>query len=127
MQSLPRVPTPHGRGARHGRAPAHRPSAGWYGFSRPVVCAVNGHAIAGGLILALCGDFRVGVQDAQYGLTELRAGIPYPAVALAVVRSELAPAAARALVLRADLVDGERALDLGILDEVVEPQHLLDR
>ena len=43
--------------------------AGWYGFPRPVVCAVNGHAIAGGLILALCGDHRVGARAGRYGLT----------------------------------------------------------
>ena len=54
----------------------------WYGFPRPLVCAVNGHAIAGGLILALCGDHRVGARQGKLGVTELRAGIPYPAVAM---------------------------------------------
>jgi enoyl-CoA hydratase len=32
----------------------------WYCFPRPVIAAVTGHAIAGGLILALCADFRIG-------------------------------------------------------------------
>ena len=41
--------------------------AGWYGFPRPVICAVNGHAIAGGLILALCGDQRVGGARREAG------------------------------------------------------------
>ncbi len=40
-------------------------SPGWYSFPRPVVCAVNGHAIAGGLILALCGDHRIGTDAGQ--------------------------------------------------------------
>jgi enoyl-CoA hydratase len=101
--------------------------AGWYGFPRPVVCAVNGHAIAGGFILALCGDYRVGSTDGRYGLTELKAGLPYPAVALAVVRAELHAPAARRLVLGADLVDAKAALAAGAFDEVAEPDQVLHR
>ena len=64
----------------------------WYSFPRPVVAAVNGHAVAGGAILALCADRRIGAADATYGLTELRVGVPYPAAAIACVRAELSPA-----------------------------------
>jgi enoyl-CoA hydratase len=99
----------------------------WYSLPCAVVCAVNGHAIAGGLILALCGDHRVGATEGKYGLTELRAGIPYPAVAIGAVRAELTPAAARQLVLRAHLVDGEEALRLGVFDELREPPEVLPR
>ena len=101
--------------------------AGWYGFPRPVVAAVNGHAIAGGLILALCADYRVGVDRGQYGVTELKAGLPYPAVAMAVVRAELHAPAARRLVLGADLVDAKEALDAGAFDELAEPDQVLHR
>lgn len=101
--------------------------AGWYGFPRPVVCAVNGHAIAGGFILALCGDYRVGSTEGRYGLTELKAGLPYPSVALAVVRAELQAPAARRLVLGADLVDAKAALEAGAFDEVAEPDQVLHR
>jgi enoyl-CoA hydratase len=95
--------------------------AGWYALERPVVCAVNGHAIAGGLILALCGDYRVGTTGVgRFGLTELEAGIPYPAVAMAVVKAELTPPVARDLVLRARLVDSAEAKELGVLDELVD-------
>jgi enoyl-CoA hydratase len=101
--------------------------AGWYAFERPVVCAVNGHAIAGGLILALCGDYRVATGHGRFGLTELRVGVPYPAVALAIVKAELSPPVARRLVLGADLVDARTALELGLLDELTEPDLLLSR
>jgi enoyl-CoA hydratase len=101
--------------------------AGWYSFPRPVVCAVNGHAIAGGMILALCGDYRVGCDSGKLGLTELRAGIPYPACAIAVVKAELPAAVARVLVLRAELISPSDALSMGALDELVEPSALLDR
>jgi enoyl-CoA hydratase len=93
--------------------------AGWYEFPRPVVCAVDGHAIAGGLILALCGDYRVGGPEGKLGLTELRAGVPDPVAAIAVVRAELSPRAARVLGLRAHLVEMPEALELGLVDELV--------
>jgi len=101
--------------------------AAWYGFPRPVVAAVNGHAIAGGLILALCADYRVGSNDGKYGVTELRAGVGYPAVAMAVVRAELHAPAARRLVLGADLVGAREALEAGAFDEVTEPDEVLHR
>jgi len=101
--------------------------AGWYAFPRPVVCAVTGHAIAGGLILALCGDRRICARDAQLGLTELRAGIGFPAAAMAVVRAELAPHVARELVLGTELIDPEAALARGIVDEVVFPDAVFTR
>lgn len=99
----------------------------WYGFPRPVVAAVNGHAVAGGMILALCADHRVGSRAATYGLTELRVGAPYPVAALAVVRAELDPAPARRLVLGAELVDAEAALAQGLVDELAEPEAVLER
>jgi enoyl-CoA hydratase len=101
---------------------------GWYSFPRPVVCAVNGHAIAGGLILALCGDHRVGSGAGKLGLTELRVGIPYPAAAMAIVRAELPPPAVRALTLRAELIeDGPKAVELGLIDELCAPEALIER
>jgi enoyl-CoA hydratase/carnithine racemase len=105
----------------------NRMAAGWYGFPRPVVCAVNGHAIAGGMILALCADHRVAGPAGRFGLTEVRAGIPYPAVAIAVVRAELSPPAARELVLRGQLWDAVAAQERGLLDEVVEQDAVVDR
>ncbi|HEX8744732.1 MAG TPA: enoyl-CoA hydratase/isomerase family protein [Thermoleophilaceae bacterium] len=99
----------------------------WYSFPRPVVSAVNGHAVAGGLILALTGDRRVGAGDGKLGLTELRAGIPYPVAAMAIVKAELTAAAARTLALGAELVDMRTGVELGLIDELVEPDHLIDR
>lgn len=97
----------------------------WYGLPHPVVAAVNGHAVAGGMILALCADHRVGSLRATYGLTELRVGAPYPGAALAAVRAELEPGALRRLVLGAELVGAELALGLGLIDELAEPEDVL--
>jgi enoyl-CoA hydratase len=121
------VPTLGAEGQRAMVAGINRMVRTWYAFPRPLVCAINGHAIAGGLVLALCGDYRVGSTTGKIGLTELRAGIPYPACAMAVVSAELSPAAARRLVLVADLVDPPTALDLGVVDELAEPDAVLPR
>jgi enoyl-CoA hydratase len=101
--------------------------AGWHRFPRPLVTAVNGHAVAGGLILALCGDYRLGPTSGQFGLTEARVGIPFPSMAMAVVQAELAPGVARRLVLGAELVDAATANALGVFDETVADDAVLDR
>jgi enoyl-CoA hydratase len=121
------APTLDAAGQRSMVEGINRLFAGWYSFPRPVVCAVNGHAIAGGMILALCGDYRVGCDEGKLGLTELRAGIPYPACAIAVVKAELPAAAARLLVLRAELISPGEALAMGALDELVSPAAVLPR
>jgi enoyl-CoA hydratase len=90
-----------------------------YALPLPVVAAVNGHAIAGGLVLALACDYRVGVHEScRIGLTEARAAIPFPAVAMAVVQAEVSPAVARRLTLMAHNYGSEAALGDGILDEL---------
>jgi enoyl-CoA hydratase len=121
------APTLDAEGQRTMVTGINRLFAGWYGFERPVVCAVNGHAIAGGAILALCGDYRVGSTEGKLGLTEIRAGLPYPANAIAVVRAELTPQAARVLALRAELIDPPEALAHGLVDELVAPGEVLSR
>lgn len=112
---------------RHTVDGINRLFSGWYSFPRPVVAAVNGHAVAGGLILALCADRRVGATDGKLGLTELRAGLPYPLAAISVVRAELSAAAARRLALGAELFSPEEALALGLVDELVERDQVLPR
>ncbi len=101
--------------------------AGWHGFARPLVCAVNGHAVAGGLVLALCGDHRVVATSGRYGLTEVKVGIPFPSAAMAVVQAELTPSVARRLVLRGELFDSVAATELGLFDEVVPDAEVMAR
>jgi enoyl-CoA hydratase len=98
-----------------------------YGLPCPVVAAVTGHAIAGGLVLALCADVRVAATNGSYGLTEVKVGVPYPQAAIGLVRAELAPPAARRLVFGNELVDGQEAIGLGLFDEALQPGDVLSR
>jgi len=99
-----------------------------YALPRPVVAAVNGHAMAGGLVLALACDVRVCTSaPCRIALTEVNVGIPFPAGPMTVVLAELPPQAARLLTLTGDLFDPVRALALGIVDEIVPPERVLPR
>jgi enoyl-CoA hydratase len=102
-------------------------SLGVYGLPCPVVGAITGHAIAGGLILALCTDVRVASKAGKYGLTEVKVGVAYPQAAIGLVRAELAPHAARALGLGNQLVDASESHRLGVFDELAEPDDVVPR
>jgi enoyl-CoA hydratase len=98
-----------------------------YDLPFPVVCAVTGHAIAGGLVLALCADVRIASDAGRYGLTEVKVAVPYPAAAIGVVRAELSPVAARRLVLGSELSDAAECLALGLFDEVLPAEAVVPR
>lgn len=101
---------------------------GLYAMPRPVVAAVNGHAMAGGLVLALACDVRVSTSaPCKLALTEVNVGIPFPAGPMTIVMAELPPHAARLLTLTGDAFDPSHALALGIVDEVVPPERVLPR
>jgi enoyl-CoA hydratase len=100
---------------------------GTYALEFPVIGAITGHAIAGGLVLALCTDIRVASSAGRYGLTEVQVGVPYPQAALEVVRAECSPQAIRVLALGSELTDGGECERLGVFDEVLSPEDVLPR
>ena len=100
---------------------------GVYELACPVVGAITGHAVAGGLVLALCTDLRVASVAGRYGLTEVKVGIGYPQGAIGVVKAELGPHAARRLALGSDLLSAGDCLHLGVFDELAEPDDVLPR
>src|SRR5262249_11196332 len=100
----------------------------WFTLPRPTVAAVNGHAIAGGGVLAVACDLRVAVdRDARIGLNEVQVGIPFPAVPLAVSRYALSPAHVREVLLFGALYGPPEALKRGLVDEVTPAADLLAR
>ena len=94
----------------------------------PVVAAANGHAIAGGCLLVAAADLRLmAAGAARIGLPELQVGVPFPPLALEIMRFATPPQHFQTIVYRAGTHEPEAALALGLLDEVVEPDVLLDR
>jgi len=101
---------------------------GLYGLPLPTIAAVNGHAIAGGAILALCCDYRIGADaDYKLGLAEARVGVPFPVAAMTIVQSELSHPVARRMVLTARNSSPRESLSMGVLDELQPPELLLPR
>jgi enoyl-CoA hydratase len=99
-----------------------------YTWPKPLVAAVSGHAIAGGLVLALCADRRIAANVAlQASLAEVKVGVTYPVAALEVARAELTPAAARRLILLGETLDVEQAVSLGVFDACVPLDQLLQK
>jgi enoyl-CoA hydratase len=94
----------------------------------PVVGAVNGHAIASGLVLALCCDWRIAAEtNFQVGLAEVKVGVPFPLAAIEVVRAEMSAQVARQFGLSGENVPSAAALKAGIFDESAPAGDLLER
>ena len=97
-------------------------------FPKPLVAAVNGHAVAGGGVIACACDYRVmAAGEGRVGLPELRVGVPFPAVALDIVRATVPPRHQREVMLLGGLYDPEGAAERGLVDEIVPANELLDR
>jgi enoyl-CoA hydratase len=93
-----------------------------YGYPGATVAAVNGHAIAGGCVVALCCDMRIAASDPRIriGLNEVALGLEFPPKIMALVRQRLPAHAIQRVVLEGGLYDPQTALSLGLVDEVAD-------
>lgn len=98
-----------------------------FSFPSPVVAALPGHAIAGGLILAATADERFAADgDGLFGLSEVPLGVPLPRPLFELFRHLLGTRGAERLAAAGDNVSVARALEIGIVDRVVPSADLLD-
>ena len=99
-----------------------------FNFEKPVVAAVNGHAIAGGCVLACCADARIAARNSgRIGVTEVLVGVPFPALAFEVMRFASAAQYFSDIILSGATYESDEARKRGLVDDVVEPAELLDR
>jgi enoyl-CoA hydratase len=97
-------------------------------LGKPVVAAVNGHAIAGGCVLALCADLTVMAEgDGRIGIPEVKVGVPFPRVPLEVVRYAVGHVTSRRLVVGARTYPAAEARSMNLIDEIVSADELLPR
>lgn len=97
-------------------------------FPKPLVAAVNGHAIAGGCILAAACDRRLMADgNGRIGIPELVVGVPFPALPLQIVAARVSDNAFRDLVFTGRTVNADEAVTLGLIDEKCAAETLLDR
>ena len=98
-----------------------------FAFTKPLVAAVNGHAIAGGCVLACCADYRIMAREpGRIGVPELLVGVPFPVVPLEIVRFATPPQHVQALIYRGLTLAADEALRYGLVDAVADPDRALD-
>ena len=97
-----------------------------YTFPKPVVAAVNGHAVAGGAGLVSVCDLAVMSSEARIGYTESRIGFVAALVGVFLTRS-VGERRARELLLEARLLSAGEAREMGLVNEVADPGSVLPR
>ena len=97
-----------------------------YEFPKVTIAAVNGAAIAGGCGLATLCDFTIASREAKFGYTEVRIGF-VPAIVSTFLIRQIGDKRARDLLLSGRIIGAEEAFRLGLVNEVVEPDKLLER
>jgi len=100
-----------------------------FACEKPIVAAINGHAIAGGCVLALMCDWRILADEPKLaiGLNEVRLGIGLPAIVVEPLRAQVPPTSLVPIALEGRLFDSKQALAIGLVHELVPPPDLAAR
>ena len=94
---------------------------------KPVVAAINGHAIAGGCVLACCADRRIMAREGgRIGVTESLVGVPFPALAFEILRFAVPPRHLPEFTLSGATYATDAALQRGWIDEIAKPGELIE-
>jgi methylglutaconyl-CoA hydratase len=97
-----------------------------WSYSRPMIAAVNGHALAGGCGIATLCDFTLAVPEAKFGYTEVKIGF-LPAIVSVFLTRQIGEKRSRDLLLTGRLVEAAEAKDLGLVNEIVSADKLMSR
>ena len=94
--------------------------------AKPLIAAVEGYALAGGLELMISCDLIVAAEDAKFGITEVKRGLVAGAGGLMKLPRQIPPRLAMEMALLGDFSDAQRALDMGLINRVVSSGSALD-
>src|SRR5882757_11399209 len=97
-----------------------------WSFPKPMIAAVNGHALAGGCGIATLCDFTIAVPEAKFGYTEVKIGF-LPAIVSVFLTRQIGEKRTRDLLLTGRLVDAPEAKELGLINEIVPADKLMSR
>ena len=96
-------------------------------FPKPTIAFIVGSCVGGGSQIALACDLRLADRTARFGITPARLGILYPAVAVQRAVHTIGASATKHLLYSAEIIDAERALRIGLIDELVAASEALNR
>jgi methylglutaconyl-CoA hydratase len=97
-----------------------------WSFSRPLIAAVNGAALAGGCGIATLCDFTLAAPEARFGYTEVKIGF-LPAIVSVFLTRQIGEKRSRDLLLTGRIIDPTEAKEFGLVSEIVPAERLLDR
>jgi methylglutaconyl-CoA hydratase len=97
-----------------------------WSYSRPMIAAVNGHALAGGCGIATLCDFTLAIPEAKFGYTEVKIGF-LPAIVSVFLTRQIGEKRCRDLLLTGRLVEAAEAKELGLVNEIVPADKLMAR
>lgn len=97
-----------------------------WSYSRPLIAAVNGHALAGGCGIATLCDFTLAVPEAKFGYTEVKIGF-LPAIVSVFLTRQIGEKRARDLLLTGRLFEAVEAREMGLVNEIVPADKLMQR
>lgn len=93
-------------------------------FPVPTIAMIRGNCVGGGVSIATACDIRIASSDSVFGITPSKLGIVYPTNALERAVRLMGPSATKHLMFSGELIDADRALRIGLVDEVVAPEQL---
>lgn len=97
-------------------------------FDKPLVCAITGHSPAGGTVMAVCADYRIMAEgNYKIGLNEIPVGIVVPEGIFALYATLLGEKRAYQYLLEGKLYAPQHALEIGMVDEVVAADLVLEK
>jgi methylglutaconyl-CoA hydratase len=97
-----------------------------WSFPRPLIAAVNGAALAGGCGIATLCDFTLAVPEAKFGYTEVKIGF-LPAIVSVFLTRQIGEKRTRDLLLTGRIIEAAEAKEMGLVNEVVPADKLMER
>ena len=98
-----------------------------FSFPRPILAACSGHGIALGTFLLCCCDYRVGVKgDFMIGANEMRTNMVIPIPILELISHRVSASHKYRAILGAEMYSIESGLEAGLIDEIVDPENLME-
>ncbi len=95
-------------------------------LGKPLIAAIRGYAVGGGLEFALSCDIRIAAQDAKFGFPETGVGLTITSAGTKLISQLVGLGKAKELVFTGEIIDAQQALQIGLVNQVVSDAQLLD-
>ena len=95
-------------------------------LGKPLIAAIRGYAVGGGLEFALSCDIRIAARDAKFGFPETGVGLTITSAGTKLISQLVGLGKAKELVFTGEIIDAQQALQIGLVNQVVSDAQLLD-